>query len=51
MKRYHQIILYTILAGITIYGFLSGKFIFLVFAIPLSFSFIRGHGSNEEDDQ
>ncbi|MBO6605721.1 hypothetical protein [Psychroserpens sp.] len=41
MKRSHQIILYAVLAGITIYGFLSGKFLFLVFVIPLGFGFFR----------
>jgi len=37
MKREYQIILYIILAAITIFGIITGKYLFLVFMIPLGF--------------
>jgi len=41
MKRKHQIILYIVLAGITIFGLVTGKFLFLVFMIPLGFGVFK----------
>ncbi|WP_197052683.1 hypothetical protein [Psychroserpens sp. Hel_I_66] len=41
MKQSYEIVLYIILAGITIYGIVTGKFLFLVFMIPLGFGFFR----------
>ncbi|WP_026754807.1 hypothetical protein [Sediminibacter sp. Hel_I_10] len=41
MKRQYQILLYLLLAGITIYGLITGKFLFLVFMIPLSLGIFK----------
>ncbi|WP_040247291.1 hypothetical protein [Psychroserpens mesophilus] len=41
MKPSYQVILYVILASITIYGIVSGKFLFLIFMLPLGFSFFK----------
>ncbi|WP_431133763.1 hypothetical protein [Psychroserpens mesophilus] len=41
MKSSSQVILYIILAIITIYGIVSGKFLFLIFMIPLGLNFFK----------
>ncbi|WP_369996723.1 hypothetical protein [Winogradskyella sp.] len=46
MKYSYKLILMAILAAITIYGLVTGKYLFLVFMIPLSFSFFNKKDSD-----
>jgi hypothetical protein len=41
MKYKYKVILMVILAGITLFGFITGRYLFLVFMIPLSFDFFN----------
>ncbi|MEY8850080.1 hypothetical protein AB9K26_14765 [Psychroserpens sp. XS_ASV72] len=41
MKLSNQVIIYLILAAITMYGIISGKFLFLVLLIPLGFGWFK----------
>jgi len=41
MKREMLITLYIICALITIYGLVSGKFLFLLFVLPFGFNFFK----------
>ncbi len=39
MKYEYKIVIMVVLAIITLYGLVTGRYLFLVFMIPLSFSF------------
>ncbi|WP_426432329.1 hypothetical protein ACPX19_06935 [Winogradskyella sp. HB-48] len=41
MKYKYKVILMVILAGITLFGLITGRYLFLVFMIPLSFDFFN----------
>ncbi|MDU8885093.1 hypothetical protein RXV94_02895 [Yeosuana sp. MJ-SS3] len=47
MKRERLIIIYTICVLITVYGLVSGKFLFLLFVLPLGFGFFN---KNKKDN-
>jgi len=46
MKYHYKIIIMVVLAGITLYGLLSGQYLFMVFLIPLSFDFFNKKDSD-----
>jgi len=48
MKSQWQTILWIVLATITIYGISTGKYLFLVFFLPLSFSFFKKKDSDKD---
>ncbi|WP_008635133.1 hypothetical protein [Bizionia argentinensis] len=41
MSRKTKIVLMVLAAAVTIYGLVTGKFLFLLFVFPLGFSFFR----------
>ncbi|NRD19217.1 hypothetical protein HNV08_04085 [Winogradskyella eckloniae] len=41
MKYKYKVVIMVILAAITLYGLASGKYLFMVFLIPLSFDFFN----------
>ncbi|WP_179351263.1 hypothetical protein [Winogradskyella vidalii] len=46
MKYKYKVILMILLAAITIYGLVTGQYLFMVFLIPLSFDFFNKKDSD-----
>ncbi|WP_165764772.1 hypothetical protein [Winogradskyella aurantia] len=49
MTYNQKILLYTILAVITVYGIITGRYLFLVFMFPIGFGLFKKKDSDKDD--